>query len=90
MLRARAPTGVFLVLHPAFLPKTPGRRPPRAVEPGANDELQAKAYKGAAELLLEAGDRRQALEILSEGVGRFPRDRELLELMVAVLADPDS
>jgi tetratricopeptide (TPR) repeat protein len=88
--RALARYRVVLEQDSAVSTKTSGRRAARAVEPGANDELQAKAYKGAAELLLEAGDRRQALEILSEGVGRFPRDRELLELMVAVLADPDS
>jgi tetratricopeptide (TPR) repeat protein len=53
-----------------------------------SDPSRVAAYRGAAELLLEQGRTTPALNLLSIGLERHPRDLRLQVLMVEALARP--
>jgi tetratricopeptide (TPR) repeat protein len=55
--------------------------------PSIHTNALAGAFLGAAELLIEAGRREEALALLSQGLDAFPSDADLVHRMVTVLAD---
>ncbi len=50
------------------------------------DRARGEAYRGAAELLRDAGRRREAIELLDAGLVEYPENRTLIALMVELLA----
>ncbi|MBW2387092.1 MAG: hypothetical protein JRG89_01530 [Deltaproteobacteria bacterium] len=56
-------------------------------DPQLASTARARAYLAAAELLVEAGRREDALAVLSQGLDELPANRNLVERMVEVLAD---
>ena len=50
----------------------------------------AGAYLGAAQILVETGRREEALVLLSSGLEKFPRNRDLVHRILTVLADGSS
>ncbi len=57
------------------------------LDPVVSDSARARAYLAAAELFVEARRREEALALLSQGLDELPANRDLVEAMVAVLAD---
>ncbi len=56
------------------------------LDPVVSDSARARAYLAAAELLVEARRREEALALLSQGLDELPANRDLVAGMVAVLA----
>jgi thioredoxin-like negative regulator of GroEL len=57
------------------------------LDPALATSARARAYLAAAELLIAAQRREDALAVLSRGLDELPADRELVQRMVDVLAD---
>ena len=70
-------------------PESVARRESRqaGTDPRLASTVRARAYLAAAELLVEAGRREDALAVLSRGLDELPANRNLVEQMVEVLAD---
>jgi len=66
----------------------PGSEPFRGdFDPGTLEDSRARAYMGAAELLLESNRRDEALTLLEDALVLLPANRDLIRLMVAILAE---
>lgn len=68
-----------------YLSLLPGEGEP--LGPNIRTDALAGAFLGAAELLIEAGRREEALALLSRGLDAFPANADLVHRMVTVLAD---
>ena len=55
-----------------------------------DDPLRARAYVAASGILLETGRREEALVLLRRGLDELPGNRDLVHIMVSVLADGSS